>query len=291
MLRVFFLIQLLSFLLLAPLDAQNNSSSDASALEDLAWMAGHWSSEERGTVTEEVWMAPDGGMMLGMNRGVSDSGQASFEALRIVEQRGEIIYYASPGGSQPTPFVLKEYGGNRVVFENARNDFPQRIVYQRENDQMTARIEGKVGGRDQAMEWNWKSVSQTKGKTGSEMGKTSIFVGLKSVVYRVDDLAKAKEWYAELLEAQPIVDEPYYVGFDLGDCELGLDPDVEKLVQGNNQPAYWSVKDCKKAVDTLLEKGATATFGPQDVGGGVIVATVVDPFGNTLGVIEEPGSD
>ena len=114
------------------------------------------------------------------------------------------------------------------------------------------------------------------------------FLGLRTCIYHVPELAKAKEWYAGVLMTQPYFDEPFYVGFDVGGFEFGLDPNMKGITKGNNVDAYWGIDDCKGEYARLLDMGATEHHGPQDVGGGIIVATVLDPFGNVFGIIENP---
>ena len=113
------------------------------------------------------------------------------------------------------------------------------------------------------------------------------FLGLRACIYHVPDLAKAKEWYSAVLMAQPYIDEPSYVGFDVGGFELGLE-DMEGITKGNNIDTYWGIDDCKGEYARLLDLGATEHHAPRDIGGGIIVATVLDPFGNVFGIIENP---
>jgi predicted enzyme related to lactoylglutathione lyase len=116
------------------------------------------------------------------------------------------------------------------------------------------------------------------------------FLGLRTAIYPVDDLAKAKAWYTKALGQEPYFDQPFYVGFNVGGHELGLDPDTSGLHRGDNAVAYWGVADCRKTYAALLKAGAKARSEPNDVGDGIVVATVTDPFGNTLGLIENPHS-
>jgi len=115
-----------------------------------------------------------------------------------------------------------------------------------------------------------------------------MFQGLRTVIYHVDDLQKAKQWYSGILGIKPYFDEPFYVGFSVGGYELGLDPNMEGVSKGSNVVAYWGVKDAASAYQRVLELGAQTHSEPQDVGGGIIVAQVVDPFGNVFGIIENP---
>lgn len=102
---------------------------DAATLDDLSWLAGCWTSSEGGQTIEECWLAPGGGMMVGMHRTVGADGRASFEFLRIAEVDGGLAYLASPGGRTPTPFHLTRHESRKAVFENPEHDFPQRMTY------------------------------------------------------------------------------------------------------------------------------------------------------------------
>jgi predicted enzyme related to lactoylglutathione lyase len=112
--------------------------------------------------------------------------------------------------------------------------------------------------------------------------------GLRTVIYAVADLEKAKEWYSQVLSRQPYFAEPFYVGFNVGGYELGLDPDTSGVKAGNNAIAYWGVPDARAAQARLLDLGAREHGPVQDVGGGILLGSVLDPFGNVLGVIENP---
>lgn len=115
-----------------------------------------------------------------------------------------------------------------------------------------------------------------------------MFQGLRTVIYQVDDLNKAKAWYAELLGIKPYFDEPFYVGFNVGGFELGLDPNMKGVTKGSNAVAYWGVQDVEVAHKRILELGARPHSAVQNVGGDIKVATVQDPFGNIFGLIENP---
>ena len=113
--------------------------------------------------------------------------------------------------------------------------------------------------------------------------------GLRTVIYPVDDITKGKEWYAQVTGRAPHFDEPFYVGFSVGGFELGLIPDGEPGATGSI--AYWGVPDAAAALTRLQELGAALRDDVMDVGGGIKTATVLDPFGNVLGVIENPNFD
>jgi predicted enzyme related to lactoylglutathione lyase len=112
--------------------------------------------------------------------------------------------------------------------------------------------------------------------------------GLRTVIYKVPDLAAAKAWYSRILGIEPYFAEPFYVGFQVGDFELGLDPDMGDAGPGGGVVPYWGVADAAAAHAKLLAEGAQAREPVTDVGGGIRVATVKDPFGNVFGIIENP---
>ena len=115
------------------------------------------------------------------------------------------------------------------------------------------------------------------------------FQGLRTVIYHAPDLAKAKAWYAEALGIQPYFDQPFYVGYNVAGYELGLDPDASSTPGGNGgSVAYWGVVSADAAFHRLISLGAKERSGVQEVGEGIRVATVFDPFGNIFGIIENP---
>ena len=116
-----------------------------------------------------------------------------------------------------------------------------------------------------------------------------MFLGLRTAIYPVADLEKAKLWYSRVLGIAPYFDEPFYVGFSVGGFELGLIPDGTASTAGP-QP-LWGVADAEQCLRHLLALGATALDAVSDMGGGIKVAAVIDPFGNRLGFIENPGFD
>ena len=112
--------------------------------------------------------------------------------------------------------------------------------------------------------------------------------GLRTVIYQVDDLQAAKNWYSSVLGFAPYFDEPFYVGFNVGGFELGLDPDDENVAKGNNAVAYWGVDNIQNATQNLQQLGAETIAEATNVGEGIFVAQFKDPFGNVIGIIENP---
>lgn len=147
--------KLLSLVLLMILTGitQLNAQTPDPALPELAWLTGYWTSTQDGTAIEELWTNGSGYMMLGVHRDVYANGRSAFEYLRIMRTREGIVYVASPGGQPGTTFTMTENNDQKVVFENLEHDFPQRIIYSRSEDTLTARIEDESG--EKSMEWVW----------------------------------------------------------------------------------------------------------------------------------------
>jgi predicted enzyme related to lactoylglutathione lyase len=108
--------------------------------------------------------------------------------------------------------------------------------------------------------------------------------GIMTIIYPVRDLARAKALYTTFLGTEPYVDTPYYVGFRIGDQEIGLDPHGD----GIGAIGYRHVDDIEASLRSLLDAGAQVRQGVGDVGGGKLIATVGDLEGNTVGLVQEP---
>ena len=109
---------------------------------------------------------------------------------------------------------------------------------------------------------------------------------IRSVIYHTTNLNEAKEWYKKVTNTEPYFDEPFYVGFDINGFELGLDPDIHKVQNGNNAVAYWSVDEIESVVEKFKNLGAEIESPVINVGGGIKAAIVKDPFNNFIGLIE-----
>ena len=109
--------------------------------------------------------------------------------------------------------------------------------------------------------------------------------GIRLFIYPVKDLAKAKTLYTKLLGTEPYVAGAYYVGFKVGDQEIGLDPNGHN--KGMTGPVgYWQVNDIRQSLQLLLDAGAQAQQEVKDVGGGRLIASVKDADGNIIGLIQ-----
>ncbi len=111
--------------------------------------------------------------------------------------------------------------------------------------------------------------------------------GIRLIVYPVKDLAQATTLYRQLLGIEPYAESPYYVGFRIGDQEIGLDPNGH--AQGLTGPlAYWQVQDIRASLRSFLDAGARERQAVTDVGGGKLIASVTDADGNIVALVQEP---
>jgi predicted enzyme related to lactoylglutathione lyase len=119
-----------------------------------------------------------------------------------------------------------------------------------------------------------------------------MILGLRTCIFRVrpEQLEKAKSWYTSIVGAEPYFDQPFYVGFNVGGFELGLDPNGGEPGAGGTV-VYWGTPDIDAEVKRVVALGATLVNPLQDVGEGIKVAVVADPFGNQFGVIQNPHFD
>lgn len=115
-------------------------------------------------------------------------------------------------------------------------------------------------------------------------------LGLRTCIYRIADgeMAAARDWYSHAFGINPYFDEPFYVGFNIAGYELGLHPAMKALRRGENVEAYWGVADIQAAYDHMITVGAKPHEPPTSVGDGIWAATVKDPWGNIIGIIQNP---
>jgi len=111
--------------------------------------------------------------------------------------------------------------------------------------------------------------------------------GITTILYPVKDIARAKKLYSKLLDVEPIMDQPYYVGFKVGNQDIGLVPNG--FDQGmTGAVSFYQVSDIKKSLQALINEGAQKVQDINDVGGGKLVATAKDTDGNMIGLIQLP---
>ncbi|MEO8096986.1 MAG: DUF6265 family protein [Acidobacteriota bacterium] len=131
-----------------------------SEVADLGWMAGRWMGPAGRAQSEEYWIAPAGGAMLGIGRTISGGRMAAFEFLRIEKRPDGIYYVAQPGGNPPTDFKLTRSSASEAVFENPKHDHPKIIVYRLDGPQtLVATLEGDEGGQHKKQEFRFQRVA------------------------------------------------------------------------------------------------------------------------------------
>lgn len=139
-----------------------STAAMAKPFAELGWLQGCWvpasATAEAGSV--ETWTSPAGGTMLGMSRTIKGGRTHAFEFVQIREvEPGKLAYIAQPSGRPPTTFPLLRSGASEYVFENTAHDFPQRVIYRREGERLTARIEGMMKGKLKGIDFPMKRAS------------------------------------------------------------------------------------------------------------------------------------
>lgn len=121
----------------------------------VAWLAGCWAQQGREAGSVEQWMAPAGGLMLGMARTLKNGRVVEFEFMQVrADAEGRLSYIAQPQGRPPTEFPLLRQGEAEAMFENPAHDFPQRVSYRRvAPDRLVARIEGTMNGKERGIDF------------------------------------------------------------------------------------------------------------------------------------------
>ncbi|WP_436517693.1 VOC family protein [Ekhidna sp. To15] len=113
-------------------------------------------------------------------------------------------------------------------------------------------------------------------------------LGLRTVIYLVPDIEEAKKWYTKAFGKDPYFDEPFYVGYEIGGYELGLHPENENQNRADNVEAYWGVEDIRSEHARFIGLGAKQHTEIKEVGGGIEVTTLLDPWNNLIGLIYNP---
>lgn len=113
--------------------------------------------------------------------------------------------------------------------------------------------------------------------------------GLRTTIYKVGDLERAREWYSKAFRTEAYFQESFYVGFNIGGFELGLQPEENPTTEKiESVVAYWGVEKIHETYEHLLRIGASENEKPFNVGGDIMTASVNDPFGNVIGLIYNP---
>ncbi len=136
-----------------------NQRAQEVEISDAGWLSGCWVASSGRRITEETWMAPAGGMMLGMSRTVRDGVATGYEFLLLRVIEGRLVYSAHPSGQEPTDFRATSVSSALLRFENPSHDFPKRIDYVRvSRDSVVARVFAETQSPVPAFELRYKGV-------------------------------------------------------------------------------------------------------------------------------------
>jgi hypothetical protein len=139
-----------------------------SPIEEVRWLAGCWEGRSERARSEELWMEPRGGTMLGMSRTTRGDSTVGYELMRISEQGERLVFTAHPSGQPAAAFSSAAISATEVVFTNPEHDFPQSIRYRRAgSDSLVARVEGFNAGHPQAIDFPMARVACPGGAAGS----------------------------------------------------------------------------------------------------------------------------
>jgi len=142
--------------------AQIQAPAARPTLQDFAWLAGRWRIEQADRLVDEQWMAPAGGLMMGMARTVQSGKVREYEfTLLRQEPNGDIFYVASPSKQTETSFKLTSLRNGEAVFENPEHDVPKKVIYAQQPDgSLLASIEGPGrDGKPRRVEYPFKRVT------------------------------------------------------------------------------------------------------------------------------------
>jgi hypothetical protein len=143
-------MSILSLLLLHAVIVQRPS------VDQFAWLTGCWTMTRGESVVEEEWLKPLGGTLMGISRTVKGGRTVEHEFVQIRDVDGKLAYVAKPSGQAEATFPLKTFSDNELVFENPAHDFPQRIMYRRTKDGVTARVEGTRNGQTRGLDFVYR---------------------------------------------------------------------------------------------------------------------------------------
>jgi lactoylglutathione lyase len=117
----------------------------------------------------------------------------------------------------------------------------------------------------------------------------SLMLGLRTTIYMVSDIVKGTEWYSKAFNTKPYFNEPFYVGYNIGGYELGLQSEERDInSKTENVFSYWGVDDIEETYKYLISLGATKHEEPNNVGDDIMVASLYDPWNNIIGIIYNP---
>ncbi|MBY0300662.1 MULTISPECIES: DUF6265 family protein [Sphingomonas] len=125
------------------------------SLDDLSWMTGHWLECTPRGEAMETWSDARGGVMLGFSKSIRGT-RTDWELARIEPRPEGIVFATSPKGQPAATFAAVSITTGEALFEARDHDFPQRVIYRRDGDRLTGRIEGTIAGKPRAVEWHYR---------------------------------------------------------------------------------------------------------------------------------------
>ena len=138
----------------------SSGTNGATSIDDLKWLAGCWELRKGDRLTEEQWMVPRGGVMMGMSRTVRGQALVEFEQVRIETRGSDLYYVASPARQATAEFRATSASSDQVTFENPAHDFPSKVAYRRQGaDSLIASIEGQRGGTTRTILYPYRRAS------------------------------------------------------------------------------------------------------------------------------------
>ena len=156
-----FIVSAFAGLVFAAFTSVAAGQESKASIQTLGWLAGCWemNNEKRGMVITEMWIKPSGDAMIGAGRTVKSGKLVDFEFFRVVEEANGLSFIARPSANkEDTTFKMIRSSADEIVFENAAHDFPQRIMYKRDGEKMTARIEGTTEGKLKGIDFSFARI-------------------------------------------------------------------------------------------------------------------------------------
>lgn len=135
--------------------AAGSAGAQVKGIDSLAWLAGCWKADGAEAGSNEHWLAPAGGTMMGVGRTVKGGRTVDHEFMRIAsDDQGRLVFHAMPANKAPAAFTAIQHDEGGVTFENPRDEFPQRVIYRRNGpDKLAARIEGLRNGQPRGIDF------------------------------------------------------------------------------------------------------------------------------------------
>ena len=144
---------------LAALAFQAVVTTQTVTIDQVGWLTGCWSMKRGDSVVQEEWLKPLGGTLMGISRTVKGGRTVEHEFLQIRDVNGTLAYIAKPSGQAEATFPLTKIANQELIFENLAHDFPQRIIYRRTAEGVTARVEGARDGQTRGIDFTYRRCS------------------------------------------------------------------------------------------------------------------------------------